>query len=67
MRCAEKLISPPADLHSLAPSKESAWEGNLKKKKKKRAVKQQLHEFSSGARKLESYVQNTMQQGATGD
>lgn len=64
MRCAEKLISPPADLHSLAPSKESAWEGNLKKK---RAVKQQLHEFSSGARKLESYVQNTMQQGATGD
>lgn len=33
MRCAEKLISPPADLHSLAPSKESAWEGNLKKKK----------------------------------
>lgn len=30
-RCAEKLISPPADLHSSAASKESAWKGNLKK------------------------------------
>lgn len=30
-QCAEKLISPPADLCCSAPSKESAWKENLKK------------------------------------
>lgn len=46
----EKCISPPADLHASARSKESAWEGNLRKS----AVKQWLHEFYQGTESWDS-------------